>query len=93
MRLESARIAVEPLRTTRNAGSSQEHKRVVVGHCLGPGAPVWRKLRDFEHLAKVIAAVQFKDGIEGTPLVRFVSATHNTIRKIAYGRYPALEVV
>lgn len=42
MGLESSRVPVEPLRTTRNGRRyfSAEHKRAVVERCLVPGASV-----------------------------------------------------
>ena len=42
MGVESSRVPVEPLRTTRNGRRyfSAEHKRVVVERCLAPGASV-----------------------------------------------------
>lgn len=42
MGLESSRVPLEPLRTTRNGRRffSEEHKRLVVERCLAPGASV-----------------------------------------------------
>ena len=33
----------------------------------------WRKLRDFDYLAKVIEGVQFSDGIEVIPEIRIAA--------------------
>ena len=62
MGVESSRVPVEPLRTTRNGRRyfSAEHKRAVVERCLAPGASV--------------AAVSLEHGFNANLVRRWINA-------------------